>query len=95
MLRTPQDIELTYAELHDLCQPLTALQCQLEFSKAERGGDSTKRAGDSTEQMICAALEQTRRIFAVIERMRSRLGQIERSSLAHQSTRGTEMSTVR
>lgn len=64
---------MTHAELHDLCQPLTALQCQLEMNTIRRGDDSA-------EQVIRGALEETRRIFAVIERMRSRLEQIERWS---------------
>ncbi len=67
---TEMEMNPLRAELHDLCQPLTALQCRLEISRiAERG--------DRFEEVIEDALQQTRRIFTVVERMRSRLAQEE------------------
>ncbi len=67
------EMDPLHAELHDLCQPLTALRCRLEMSRiASRG--------DRLEEVIEDALEETRRIFAVVERMRCRLVQEEERS---------------
>ena len=68
--RSQRDLDLAHAELHDLCQPLTALQCQLEMSRIELGDASL-------EEVVEDALKETHRLFAVIERMRSRLAEIE------------------
>ncbi len=73
MPRTRKDIELTHNELHDLCQPLTALQCGLEMSRI-------LRSDLPSERVIDDALEETRRLFAVVERMRFRLAEIEQQS---------------
>jgi hypothetical protein len=59
-------LEHMHAELHDLCQPLTALQCRLEIGKM-LGHDS------ALEEAVEGALEETRRMFEVIARMRQRL----------------------
>jgi C4-dicarboxylate-specific signal transduction histidine kinase len=79
------DLEQSHAELHDLCQPLTALQCRLEIGKML--GDA-----GSLEEAINGALEETRRMFEVIARMRQRLLGIEgaaQQESAHQETEAT------
>ena len=62
MSREPIDLEQSYLELHDLCQPLTALQCRLEMGsmlghpedleEAVKGGSKT-RAACSTSSPTC------------------------------------------
>ena len=64
--KSESEVDLLHAELHDLCQPLTALQCRLEMSRIPSSGDCLK-------EVIEDAMEETHRIFAVVERMRSRL----------------------
>jgi C4-dicarboxylate-specific signal transduction histidine kinase len=73
--RNAIDLEQSHAELHDLCQPLTALQCRLEL------GRMLGHAG-ALEESIDGALEETRRMFEVIAQMRQRLLGIEEG--AHQ-----------
>jgi hypothetical protein len=53
-----------HRDLHDLCQPLTALQCRLEV--AQLVGDRA-----SLREAVDGGLEETQRIFAVVARMRS------------------------
>ncbi len=60
------DLEQRHAELHDLCQPLTALQCRLEM------GRMLGQPG-SLEEAVDGSLEETRRMFEVIARIRQRL----------------------
>ena len=60
------DFEQRHAELHDLCQPLTALQCRLEM------GRMLGQPG-SLEEAVDESLEETRRMFEVIARIRQRL----------------------
>ncbi len=60
------DLEQRHAELHDLCQPLTALQCRLEM------GRMLGQPG-SLEEAVDGSLEETRRMFEVIVRIRQRL----------------------
>jgi hypothetical protein len=66
------DLEQRHAELHDLCQPLTALQCRLEI------GRMLGHAG-ALEEAVDGALEETRRIFEVITLMRQQLLAIEQT----------------
>jgi hypothetical protein len=54
------------SELHDLCQPLTALQCQLELGKMLDHETALREAVDG-------ALMETRRMFEIVARMRERL----------------------
>ena len=68
--RNELDLEYSHAELHDLCQPLTALQCRLEIGRML--GQTA-----SLEETLSGALEETRRMFEVIARMRQRLVGIE------------------
>jgi hypothetical protein len=68
--RNAIDLEQSHAELHDLCQPLTALQCRLEM------GRMPGHAG-ALEESIDGALEETRRMFEVVAQMRQRLLEIE------------------
>lgn len=68
--RSEIDLELSNGELHDLCQPLTALQCRLEMSR--RLGHA-----DAFEDAIHGGLEDTRRMFEIIAAMRQRLLEIE------------------
>jgi hypothetical protein len=49
--------------LHDLCQPVTSLQCQLELGKM--AGDR-----EALLEAVEGGLLETRRIFADIERFR-------------------------
>lgn len=68
-----------HRDLHDLCQPLTALQCLLELGRMN-GGDAYLR------EAVDGGLQETRRIFAVVARMRSCLRQEEAEALARPST---------
>jgi hypothetical protein len=60
------DLEQRHAELHDLCQPLTALQCRLEMGRmpGHPGG---------LEEAVNGSLEETRRLFEIVARIRQRL----------------------
>jgi hypothetical protein len=53
-------------DLHDLCQPLTALQCRLELGRM--GGDRA-----SLREAVDGGLEEMLRIYAAVARMRSSL----------------------
>jgi len=53
-------------ELHDLCQPLTALHCHLELGKFSGDQETLREAVD-------AALKETARMIASIKRMRERV----------------------
>jgi hypothetical protein len=59
-------VQTLHHDLHALCQPLTALQCVLELGRMGGGGAGLMEAVD-------CALEETRRMFAVVSRMRSTL----------------------
>jgi hypothetical protein len=54
-------------ELHDLCQPLTALQCLLEIARLP--GDCHNVLLETVED----SLTETRRIFIAVARMRERI----------------------
>jgi hypothetical protein len=72
-------LEQRHAELHDLCQPLTALQCRLEIGRLQNHEGALVEAVD-------AGLQETRRIFEVIARIRQRLlTDEENSTLANRS----------
>jgi ribosomal 50S subunit-associated protein YjgA (DUF615 family) len=60
------ELEQRHAELHDLCQPLTALQCRLELGRM-LGSKS------ALDEAIDGGLEETRRMFEMIARIRQRL----------------------
>jgi hypothetical protein len=70
MSRSQIDLEQSHAELHDLCQPLTALQCRLELGRML--GDSA-----ALQEAVNGGLEETRRMFEAIALMRQRLLGIE------------------
>jgi C4-dicarboxylate-specific signal transduction histidine kinase len=53
-------------DLHDLCQPLTALQCRLEIGKMMGHEGALREAVDG-------GLEETQRMFEVIARIRQHL----------------------
>jgi signal transduction histidine kinase len=53
-------------ELHDLCQPLTALQCILEVAGLTGGENSLLESLEDS-------LTETRRIFIAVARMRERI----------------------
>jgi len=53
-------------ELHDLCQPVTSMQCRLELGKMGGTADELLEAANG-------ALEDTDRIFAAVARMREKL----------------------
>jgi hypothetical protein len=72
-------LEQRHAELHDLCQPLTALQCRLEIGRLQNHEGALVEAVD-------ASLQETRRMFEVIARIRQRLlTDEENSTLANRS----------
>lgn len=53
-------------ELHDLCQPVTSLQCRLELGRLCGGEEALLEAADG-------ALEDATRIFEAVGRMRERI----------------------
>jgi hypothetical protein len=59
-------LEQLHEELHDICQPLTSLQCRLEVSRLIGGEQALGEA-------VMGALEDTRRMFELVGRMRQRL----------------------
>ncbi len=68
--RSKSDLEQSNMELHDLCQPLTALQCRLEMGKIVGGNEAF-------EEAVNGGLEETSRMFKIIGDMRQRLLEIE------------------
>ncbi len=80
--RSEIDLEQSQDELHDLCQPLTALQCCLEMSRIPGHEAALAEAIDNS-------LRETQRVFAVIARMRQRLNTLEqeRNDVAHDEQR--------
>ena len=63
-----------HADLHDLCQPLTALQCRLELGKM-LGQETAMR------EAVDGALEETQRMFAAITQMRESLQWAEKTEV--------------
>jgi regulator of replication initiation timing len=61
--QTLQELE---RELHNLCQPLTTLQCTLELGQMMDDCDSLREAVEDS-------LVETRRMFAAIAKLRERL----------------------
>jgi hypothetical protein len=59
-------LEAMHRDLHDLCQPLTALQCRLEMGRLLGGKEDLQQAVDGS-------LAETRRIFAAVAKMRAYL----------------------
>ena len=57
------------ASLHDLCQPLTALQCRLFLATLATG---TARAGEM-EQAVTDALKQCDRAIGLVRGMQERV----------------------
>jgi hypothetical protein len=55
-------------ELHELCQPLTALLCVLEI------GRMAEDPGGMREALDCG-MEETRRVFDIVARMRATLSE--------------------
>jgi NAD-specific glutamate dehydrogenase len=53
-------------DLHDLCQPLTALHCQLESAQI-------RAVQSGVEEAIAEALGETRRAFQTAAQMQARL----------------------
>jgi len=66
LMTREQLLEQIHADLHDLCQPLTALQCRLEIGRM-LGHDS------ALQEAVDGGLEETQRMFAAINQMRQRL----------------------
>lgn len=67
------DLKQSNLELHDLCQPLTALQCRLEMGKM-------LGHPEALEEAVNGGLKETRRMFHIIAQMRQRLLKIEEQS---------------
>jgi len=63
-----------HSALHDLCQPLTALQCRLEMGRLAASGDGLREAVDG-------GLEETRRLFVAVARLRRCLLEAEAGGL--------------
>lgn len=63
-------LERIDAELHDLSQPMTALQVRLEIGLAVDDAAGLREA-------VEGALDQTRRVFAAMERAKAALLQAE------------------
>ena len=70
MSRDPIDWKQSNLELHDLCQPLTALQCRLEMGRM-------LGYPEALEEAVKGGLEETRRMFHIIAQMRQRLLELE------------------
>jgi signal transduction histidine kinase len=68
--RSEIDLKQSMSELHDLCQPLTALQCRLEMGRM-------LGHAEAFEEAILGALEEARRMFTIVAQMRQRLLEIE------------------
>lgn len=66
MTETPVLLKELERELHDLCQPVTSLQCRLELGKMMGGEDALVEAADG-------ALEDAARIFEHVAKIRERL----------------------
>lgn len=66
LMTREQLLEQIHADLHDLCQPLTALQCRLEIGRM-LGHDS------ALHEAVEGGLEETQRVFEAINQMRQRL----------------------
>ena len=56
-------------ELHELCQPLAALQCRLELG--QMAGDD-----ESLRQAVAGALADMKRVFACLQCLRECLSQM-------------------
>ena len=67
------EFQRLHADLHDLCQPLTALQCRLELGKM-LGEDVALR------DAVDGALEETQRMFAAVTQMRESLQMAEQTT---------------
>ena len=66
MMLNKGSLEQMHADLHDLCQPLTALQCRLELGRM-LGHQS------GLQEAVEGALEETKRMFTIVDQMRQRL----------------------
>jgi len=66
MEKKQASLEELEKQLHDLCQPLTALQCRLELG--QMCGEE-----QSLMEAVEGALIETERLFQGVESMRSRL----------------------
>jgi hypothetical protein len=67
---TESGFQRLHSDLHDLCQPLTALQCRLEIGKM-LGEDAAMR------EAVDGALEETQRMFSALAKIRASLLQAE------------------
>ncbi len=68
--RSDADLELSNKELHDLCQPLTALRFRLEAGRML--GNS-----EAFEEAVNGGLEDALRMFEIVAQMRDRLVAIQ------------------
>lgn len=68
MAQHRQLLHRLHHELHDLCQPLTALQCRLEVGRLQ--GDEA-----AMQEALTGGLEEAGRLFEVVARMRNTLQQ--------------------
>lgn len=59
-------------ELHEMCQPLTALRCRLDLALM-LGDPEAPGALAELREAVTEGLEDVKRTFACVERMRARL----------------------
>ena len=73
--REPLHSEAMWMEelLHDLCQPLTALQCRLFLATMTRG----EARADEMEQAVADALKQCDRAIGLVRLMQERVLETE------------------
>jgi hypothetical protein len=69
-------------ELHQLCQPLTTLRCRLELAMMSR--EDEPGGYEAMVEAVEGGLQDVRRIFACVDRMRERLiGGLDNGSCDH------------
>jgi hypothetical protein len=73
--RTEEMITGMEVALHDLCQPLTVLQCKLELGLLKGGEEATHAA-------VVDGLHECKRMNAVVETMRELVQRPERDEVA-------------
>lgn len=57
-------------DLHEICQPLTALQCRLEIEQMERVGSAPESAG-RTDRVLAECLRECGRLNDRVGTMRT------------------------
>ena len=63
--------------LHDLCQPLTALQCRLYLATMPSGSSTGTPDAGELEQAVADALKQCDRAIGLVRVMQERMLEME------------------